>query len=297
MSLAAVLKSALKATLPLQPQLRRIKRRLRPYRDNPENSRYALQQGLHLIRLLETAGTDLNGEVLELGTGWLPIIPLLFHLAGARRLVLTDQERLMDRHTVARARGVIHQNLPTIAQALGRSEGHMAARLATDFALEYLVPWDSMKHPARSADIVFSRAVLEHVPPDVLDRLFADFSRILRPGGAMCHTIDNSDHWEHRNKKLSRVNFLRHEEGLYWRLACFNPQAYQNRLRHSDYIALFVRHGWTTVVADGVPDERCLHDLATLPLGARFRGRDYGDLAILTSTFVLRRQAHLPHTR
>lgn len=288
-----VLKSALKAALPFQAQLRRMKRRIRPYRDNPANSRLALQQGLQLMRTLRTAGADLNGDVLELGTGWLPIIPLLFHLAGARRLILTDLERLMDRHTVARAREVIRENLPMVARTLDQSEGRLAARLAEDFAPEYLVPWSSRTHPEGSADIIFSRAVLEHVPPAVLGQLLSDFNRIIRSGGAMCHTIDNSDHWEHRDKMLSRLDFLRYEEGLYWRLACADPQFYQSRLRHSDYVRLFQMHGWAVDVAEGEPDEQCLRDLATLSLARRFLGRDHRDLAILTSTFVLQRAADL----
>lgn len=288
MRTSVVLKSALKSALPFQPWLRRIKRRWVPYQDNAANSRFALQQGLRLIELLRASGTDLRGDVLEIGTGWLPIIPLLFRLAGAQRLILTDVERLMDQQTIAKARALLRANMSAISAVLQRSEADLTATLEADFPLEYLVPWDSRSQPSASADIVFSRAVLEHVPPAVLERLVTELGRILRPGGVMCHAIDNSDHWEHQDKSLSRVDFLRYEDGWFWRLACFGTQAYQNRLRHSDYLRLFAAHGWTAIVADGVPDERCLRDLETLPLASGFRDRDHQDLAILTSYFVLR---------
>lgn len=286
---SVVLKSALKSALPFQPWLRRIKRRWIPYQDDPANSRFALQQGLRLIDLLLASQTGLCADVLEIGTGWLPIVPLLFRLAGARRLILTDVERLMDRQTIARARAVIRANMPAISAVLQKTDAELTATLEADFPFEYRVPWDSRSHPAASADIVFSRAVLEHVPPVVLERLVTGLGRILRPGGVMCHAVDNSDHWEHRDKSLSRLDFLRYEEGWFWRLACRNTQAYQNRLRHSDYLRLFAAHGWTAIVADGTPDERCLRDLETLPLALAFRHYDHQDLAILTSYFVFRR--------
>lgn len=243
------------------------------------------------IQLLRSARVDLTGDVLEFGTGWLPIIPLLFHLAGSRSLMLTDIERLMDTQTIARAKRVIADNLATVASVLHETEADLATRLHGDFSPAYLVPWDSHGHPSCSVDIVISRTALEHVPPSTLSDFLGEFSRIIRPGGAMCHIVDNSDHWEHQDKSLSRVNFLRYEDGWLWRLACLNPQTYQNRFRHSDYLALFRQHGWIAVIAEGTPDERCLSDLHTLPLAASFAGRDHRDLAILTSTFVLRRKA------
>ncbi|MGH7085537.1 MAG: hypothetical protein ACREFN_11170 [Acetobacteraceae bacterium] len=103
------------------------------------------------------------------------------------------------------------------------------------------------------------------------------------------HAIDNSDHWQHRDRALSRVDFLRYEDDWFWRLACVG--GYQNRLRHGDYLRLFAAHGWTPIIAEGVPDERCIKDLETLPLASSFRGRDHRDLSILTSYFVLRRGA------
>jgi SAM-dependent methyltransferase len=290
---AIVLKSAVKAALPFQPWLRQLKRRVLPYQDTLGNIEFTLQQGLQIIQSLRQAGTEPGGDVLELGSGWLPIIPLLFHLAGARRIILTDVERLMDRRTIAKAQQLILQNLPMVAAALDFTEAELAARISKDFAPEYLVPWNSRQHPRHSVDIIFSRTVLEHVHSSILEQLLADFDRILRPGGSMCHVIDNSDHWQHQDTALSRLDFLRYEDTWYWKLACFNPQFYQNRLRHSDYLSLFRGHGWSAILADGVPDERCLRDLTTLPLAAAFQNRDPRDLAILTSTFVLRRSAEL----
>jgi len=101
-------------------------------------------------------------------------------------------------------------------------------------------------------------SVFEHITPEVIEEIIWQCGRILRPQGAMCHIMDKSDHWEHDDKSISRLNFLRYEDGWFWRIACFNPQNYQNRLRHPDYLAMFHRCGWESVVADGEPDEKAL---------------------------------------
>ena len=106
----------------------------------------------------------------------------------------------------------------------------------------------------------------------------------------MCHIVDNSDHWEHRDKSLTRTNFLRYGDEWLWRIACFNGQNYQNRVRHSDYLNLFHKYGWMTSVAEGIPDAQSLSDLRSLPLAAAFNRRDHRDLPILTSKFVVRRR-------
>jgi SAM-dependent methyltransferase len=294
MPIVSVLRSALKSQLPFQPTLRQWARRLRPYQDNPGNSHYAFDQGLQQITLLRAAGVDLRADILEFGSGWLPIIPLLYTLAGARRLILTDIERLMDDRTTARARHLVEGRLAEVAAALQTPEPDLRARLAEPFTPDYLVPWDAHRHPAASVDLVVSRAVFEHVPPPALRDFIAAFGRILRPGGTMCHTIDNSDHWEHLDKTRSRIEFLRHHDGPLWRLATLNPQDYQNRLRHSDYLALFDELGWSPLIADGTPDPKCLADLKTLPLAPAFAGRDPADLAILNSVLVLARSDAAP---
>lgn len=285
-------RAALQGILPFGSQLRRVKRRLRPYQDDPRNSDYCISQGLDMIAALDGAGVKIRGaEVLEFGCGWLPLIPMLFHLAGARRLILTDVERLMDPHTIERARTLVAGRLDDVAGVLDRSVDDLRRGIAGPFAPDYLVPWDAATHPASSVDIVISRATFEHVPQAQLTVFLAQFHRILRPGGVMCHVIDNSDHWQHKDRRLSRIEFLRYRDSEWiWRLAQLNTQSYQNRLRHSDYARLFRGAGFAILRSDGSADHTCLADLRDLPLAEPFKSMDMRDLAILTSLFVLRKE-------
>jgi SAM-dependent methyltransferase len=276
-----------KAALPFQDQFRRVTRKMRPYRADPGNTYQALQQGLRQVRLLRECGANLSGSVLELGTGWLPVVPLLFRLAGASRLLFTDIHRLMDERTIEEAKRVLRESAPRLTGELGLSESQFRERLDRPLPYDYLVPWNPRDLADASVDVVISRTVLEHIPADVLEGYMPEFARILRPGGMMCHLIDNSDHWQHHDKRLSRLHFLRYKDGLFWRMLCVRRS--QNRLRHSDYMKLFERHGFTPLFVEGKPDGRSLEDLKSLPLAAPFRGRDAADLAILTTTVVLRR--------
>ncbi len=268
--------------------MRRLKRHLCPYQGDDANSDYSITNGLEQLAALRRLGVQVEGaEVLELGVGWMPLIPLLFHAAGARRLVLTDIARLMDERTLARAREMVAGRVNDVARVLDRPAEELLARINGPFPHDYLVPWNPETHPERSVDIVISRAALEHVPQPRVAYFFKQFHRILRDGGVMCHVIDNSDHWQHKDHRLSRVEFLRYEETeLIWRLAQMNEQAFQNRLRHSDYERMMVDAGFRVVFSEGEPDEPCLRDLEKIPLSSRFRGYMPNDLAILVSLIV-----------
>jgi SAM-dependent methyltransferase len=274
--------------IPFQGQLRRLKRRLLPYQDDAANSDYCVTNGLEQLAVLRRLGIPVEGaEVLEFGSGWLPLIPLLFHMAGARRLVLTDVARLQDQHTFSRARAIVAGRVEDVAQVLDRPVAELLARLNGPFPHDYMVPWNPETCPKQSLDIVVSRAVLEHVPKAQIEYFFKHFHRILRDSGVMCHMIDNSDHWQHKDRSLSRVEFLHYEEtGLVWRLAQLNEQAFQNRLRHSDYVKMIADARFRIILAEGEPDGKCLRDLERISLSTRFRDYEPRDLAILGSLIV-----------
>jgi len=68
--------------MPFAAVLRRQKRRIRPDRGEAPNTRFAIADGLRQLDALWAAGVGRDGVVLEMGSGWLPVIPLLFQLAG-----------------------------------------------------------------------------------------------------------------------------------------------------------------------------------------------------------------------
>ncbi len=279
-----VAKDNLKACLPFQGTLRRLARTVAPYASLPSNDALALDQGLEIVRLIRRHGAEV-GTVLEVGTGWLPTIPWMLQACGSGRLILTDVEKLLDAHTAERAKHLVEEALPRLASVADLPEKVLRTNLDRSGIMEYRCPPRLDELPDASVDVLYSRAVLEHIAVDCLEHELEVWRRLLKPNGICIHVIDNSDHFEHRDKRLSRLNFLSLPDWQ-WQLACFNRQNYQNRLRHSDYIELFRDHGYAIVHEDGQPDQHAMRDVEQMRLNRRFAGRPAQDLAILTSTIV-----------
>lgn len=282
-------RSLLKAALPFADTARRIKRRFRPYTPDPANSGFAFDDGLDMLSGLTQAGASLSGDVLEIGSGWTPIVPLMFHLAGARSITLTDLERLFDETSTPAAIAFLRPRMEKFAARIPMDE----ARVAT-FKPRYLCPWNSGAHPPASVDIVISRAVMEHVPAKDVAGLFRDMRRIVRPGGFMCHSVDNTDHFQHGGGKASLIDFLRYpSDSLKWRLSQVNIQGRMNRLRHSDYLALAREAGWNIVLESGRVPPHVLQDVLRMrntgELAPEFMERDPHDLATTATLLVARR--------
>lgn len=295
------LKNSLMSRLPtpLQNRVRQLKRRLRPA--PVAINRGTIPDGIQQVRLLREAGYEPAGKThLELGTGWCPVIPLVFRLAGCRQVITVDQNRFMDASTFGDAcrHLLAHDDLLTEGLDLAADsvraiiepllEQPLAAALES-VNCRYLAPCDLLACdlPAESVDLVTSRAVLEHIPPHILERIFGEFHRLLKQDGAMCHIIDNSDHREHIDPSICRINFLRYSAARHRLISRLNPLDYQSRWRHSHYLELFRDCGFAICRDVSEPDPVTLEALRQFQPHPDFRHLPADDLAILTSTLVL----------
>jgi SAM-dependent methyltransferase len=225
---------------------------------------------------------------------------VLFRLCDVRETTLADQEELLDTRLIRQALDFVRARSAQVEEALdlaldGRVFEPASSREEYFDRLRvcYRVPFDWSTAPHDYFDAAVSRAVLEHVEPDALNRILSELRRIVHPTGLMCHFIDNSDHWEHIDKSISRVNFLQFSESR-WRLMGLNKQDYMNRLRHSDYLAMFASCGFEILHEWARVDENALRALETLPLVEPFTGRDRNDLATIETRIVARRSRAAP---
>ena len=290
-----------KALVPFHKQIRDWKRTSQAYVPDERNNKDTIENGLLQIEWLRGVCDLSQASVLEVGTGWQPLIPILLSLAGTKRIYTCDLNRLCAPSTLRSALDGIRKHRDTIQSHLKLTSAAFNAALDVSFdagldqALEqlritYLAPCDC-RHvplPDESLDVVTSRAVLEHIPGEIIRGIYLDAFRLLRPGGVMCHIIDNSDHWEHADKSISRVNFLKFPEWLF-RWTCVNDLDYQNRLRHSQHVGLMTSTGFRIVRAEAEPDAGSLEALRTLPLDSQFKAFKPEDLAVLTSTLLVRK--------
>lgn len=292
-----------KGLIPFQKAMRKLKRRIVPYHTCLPRGAYAISEGLLQIQWLrDTLGTLEGKTILEIGSGWELLIPMLFSLCGVERVYLTDLTPLLDKETLAGSLESFRANKKPILDAL-RTDAHdfdsrfsseidSVEEFLADHRFVYLAPCDCRNLSLKSStlDVVTSRSVLEHIPPPVVEGIFQESYRLLKPGGLVCHFVDNSDHWEHGDKSISRVNFLRYSDRTF-RLTYLNSLNYQNRLRHSQYIDMLRRAGFDLLRAEPVIDARAVKALDTLPLSAAFRRFSAEDLAT-TDSYLLARKPY-----
>jgi SAM-dependent methyltransferase len=290
-----------KGMLPFQSELRRLKRRIVPYQAQFSRGASAIDEGLIQIQwLTEAAGTLEGKTVLEIGSGWEPLIPMLFSLCGAGHVYLTDSTRLLDLDTLRGSVESFRSNERRIVETLKLAPGDFSKAFQSEpssvgefldrHRFTYLAPCDC-RHLAladSSLDIVTSRSVFEHIPPPVIGEIMTEAYRLLRPGGLMCHFIDNSDHWEHGDKGISRVNFLRFGDRAF-RWTYLNPLNYTNRLRHAEYVEMFQNRGFEMVRKERTIDAPSVKALETLPLAPQFRRFSAEELATVDSFLLARK--------
>lgn len=281
-----------KACLPFQRRLRQLKDRALGYRREPNKDAKTIRDGLTLIEWL---GDISAANLLEIGTGWQPMIPILFSLAGAK-VYMADLHPLMRQDTFCAALDAVRENRHEVARRLQiapetvdhatRECGDMEQRLR-ELWLTYLAPCDCRRlHlDPDSIDIITSHAVLEHIPSAVVADIFLEASRVLRPGGLMLHLIDHSDHWSHRDSNITAVNFLQYSDWLF-NLTCFNPQNYQNRLRHSQYLGMLASAGFVCKREQRTVNPLCVAALSEMRVAKRFRDLNSEDLATTSSILL-----------
>ncbi|MBM7066793.1 class I SAM-dependent methyltransferase [Actibacterium sp. 188UL27-1] len=290
-------KNAIAAVLPFQNTMRRLKRRVtgKTHRIH-EASVYS--GGFDQIQFLQKSGLDLaDADILEVGTGWYPVIPLMLRLAGARHVHLSDTHRLMDLDTLEAARSFLRARSEDLARRLDCPESQIATLLdrgttgtfeqrLADLGLSYHTPLD-YRRATFKVDAIVSHTVMEHITPREIRRILMHSRAVLNPGGLISHGIDHSDHRAHRDTALSRLDFLRYSDRA-WSWLCLNPQDYTNRLRHADYMAMIRDAGYEVLFERALVDHKAAAEVKHLKLDARFAFHGPEDLARLWSHIIAR---------
>jgi Methyltransferase domain len=223
----------------------------------------------HLESYRAQHGT-LPRHVLELGTGWYPIVPVEMVNAGVERVTTVDVNPLCD---VARARAALErfgrQGDPTASDAAALLDPLGVRVLVRDVR-------DSELEPG-SVDLFVSNNTLEHIPPGTLREIMAVFRRLAAPEAVMDHFIDMSDHYAHFDHSISEFNYLRYSDRR-WR-PFNNRLQYQSRLRIPDYRRIVEDAGFRVVAEDA--ERGPAEALEQITLAPRFRGYPREELAVL----------------
>lgn len=241
-------------------------------------------------------------HVLELGTGWYPVIPIGMYLSGAGHVVSADIRSWMTTASMLetirkflawRRSGRIVEYLPDTRDDRWWTLEHIAANerrygkewICGGLRLTLLVG-DARNSgiPSGSIDYVCSNNTFEHVHEEVLRGLLGEFRRLIKRGGVMSHFIDMSDHFAHTDGTITIYNFLKFDDRTWRRID--NDIQPQNRMRLVDYRNMYASLGLP------ITEETCrpgnVDALRAIRPAAKYAGYSPRELAISHAHLVTR---------
>jgi hypothetical protein len=237
---------------------------------------------------------------LEIGTGWYPVVPVAFFLAGTEKIysvdisfltskerVKTTLEKFVECFDINRLNDFVSfktERLQALKEILLHFEGVTLQEILHQLNIVYLVE-DARKLslPNDAVDLVNSNNTFEHIYPEILIPILEEFKRVVKKQhGVMSHAIDMSDHFAHFDKTISIYNFLRFTEKQ-WRWIDNNIQP-QNRLRFADYQKIFSDLKIPISAQTFRPGN--IAELAQTPMAKPFSDMRIEDVAISHCSFV-----------
>ncbi len=258
---------------------------------------------VHMGNLDRLAFPLAGRHVFEVGTGWLPVMPLSFCLAGAGRCTTFDLSRHLRPEGVELALQHLERHLDDIARAAGLPREQVADRwrgwrrepggeaVLRAAGIDYRAPADATRCglPDASAALVFSNSVLEHMPAAAIEALMHETARVLEPGGLALHCVNCGDHYAYFDRSITAIHYLRFPERAWRRWN--NDLLYQNRLRPEDFLASARRAGQEITLDLHRPRPELLARLHELPIAPEFRHYPPDQLCSTSVDFAARRRA------
>jgi len=220
---------------------------------------------------------------------------------GEPGLLTERRKQLSDRYCET-SRGVLREkgaHLAQLSQAPDNRVEEILQRTAGRKALPALAAVNmsySTDHRLAQTDkwrgtigCIYSAGTLEHYTPQQLEDEVAGMAAALRPGGVLSHVVDHRDHRWHADKTLSPLQHLTLTDGEYAR-QFNNPLDYHNRWLRSQWVELFLRHGFRVQTRDVNLYTDDLVPLQREKLAPEFQDAGEADLRSLVTHFVAVRE-------
>lgn len=270
---------------------------------------FRIPQHMEMLGAMREVGFYPAGKVLfEVGTGHKPYMALGFGLLGAAKVITVDLNPRFDASLFGElVRGMIDQRQKITeayaefidpAEFMAKIEAlepwvDRPLQLLPEVGVDYRAPADAARTGLadESVDCHFSVTTMEHIGPQILTAIFAEAMRILKPGGLAVHQIDLSDHFQHNDKSITKINFLKFSDKQ-WEYLAGNRFGYTNRMRASQFRELFKNLGFETVLERTILNQESLEALrGGLEIDQVFEGLDAEDLCTTRMVVVLRKPA------
>lgn len=209
----------------------------------------------HINYFNKYGNTDVDKTIIELGSGWYPIIPLMMYLTNSGKVVSLDVQSWMNKETQITAikkvidwhdNGKIQKYFSSFdktkwekLQDISKNSSAYTFDQINDIIGLTLMLKDarSLDFKNQSIDFICSNNTFEHIYPEILTGILKEFKRVIKSDGVMSHFIDLSDHFAHYDKSITIYNFLKYSDKS-WKVIDNNIQP-QNRLRFKNYRQIY----------------------------------------------------------
>lgn len=236
-------------------------------------------------------GTRLSdARLFEFGAGADLSMALASYSLGAETQTLVDIRSLARRSLVESTISSLRRLQPEFSLERTPSDlepGGVPKVLLQGLGIRYLAPCDARATglPEGSFDSVASTNTLEHIPPPHILSILKESRRLVGRHGVIISQIDYQDHYSYFDGTISAYNFLRYSDSA-WRK--YSPSIqYQNRMRHRDYLQLFLEAG--LVILEDNPARGSGDDVRLvqqLPVDDKFKAYSPEELTIRGSVIV-----------
>lgn len=183
--------------------------------------------------IMKVNGSLENKNILEIGSGWVPIMPFfLKYLGKCNKIISYDLNEHYQKSTINELIQHFNLNYATSIVPYHKDKYNLPEWLTYR-------PKENVIHTTLpgNIDLIFSRFVLEHVPPEQIYLMHKKFKEIYDENTLIIHMISPSDHRAYSNSSLSLLDFLQYSQEEWDRLQ--TKFDYHNRLRLPQYMEIF----------------------------------------------------------
>lgn len=274
-------KKAIVGRLPFADKLRAIRRKIFGFPLDADVLEFTIRCYERIKLAIENLGNSIpNSVILEIGSGWFPVMPILFARDGAKKIIMSDLNVHMDEIT-------IFETISNLKKRFPHDKFIQNLTAFSSLPICYNAPFNVSSLGDKSLDIIVSNTVLEHILRSELYNLFASLRPKIADNGSMVHLVDHSDHFEHNDKTISRINFLTRNEEKH-AIINYLIKDGENRMRHHEYHHVFIDSGYKVINEETEIDIKTLEIVKTLDLCYPYLMMQPNQLATVTSIYSCR---------
>ena len=260
------------------------------------------ENALQILEMASGQAGSLAGlRVAELGTGWVPALPVALALVGCE-VHTFDVAALTKRDYLQRTLKAWEPRLGEIAAAAQQPVGQVAKRWATlarsttlhelcqQTGGVCLAPVDTTALPDETGafDFVVSNLVMQCIPDQLVVPVLRESARILKPSGWSIHRIRMTDEYAFSDPHQHHLHFLTYQKATWNRW--FNHRLKnQNRWRASHFLEVFRDVGLLLREVRRHHDTSGAAYFQRVPLAPEFQSCDEDDLNTIGMDVVLQK--------